>query len=364
VIYILPLEPLEERYTEQWWRWFQAWLKSHNVEHCFIPGEALTTSVESGKVLDIEGTNYWKATQLAAVCRLFKNGYGRVKDGDKFFTMDLWHPGLEAIKYMAVLENIDVEIYGFLHAGSYTTEDFAAPMAPWAQHFEAGWITMCDKVFVGSQYHKDKIIATRASSASMIEDWEEKIIVTGCPLTLAGEGAGNWVLTPVAGREKIIIFPHRWDYEKRPGVFVDMMNELWERRQDFHVLITSSRRKQERPELGRARFPYVVQESITKAMYYHWLSMSRVFVSTTIEENFGLCLCEASILGCHPVVPNAFSHPEILRNDPKFLYTAGSIDSALIKINAALDNPVSAARYIESYGRSLDKIMSEMGVCD
>ena len=88
MIFVLPLEPLEERYTEQWYRWFADTLQERDIPYQYVDGEQLTTTVETGVVLDAHGTNYWKMTQMAKVCKLLKSG--AVKDGDIFFTMDLF----------------------------------------------------------------------------------------------------------------------------------------------------------------------------------------------------------------------------------------------------------------------------------
>lgn len=306
MLYVLPLEPMEERYTEQWYRWFKFDCFDLGIDNLYINGEQLGSEVEVGTVLDASGTNFWKATQLAKVCSLFKQRL--VKDGDIFFTMDMWHPGLECIPYMATLYGLDVQVSAFLHAGSYTEEDFAAPMARWAQWFEKGWASLCRHIFVGSSYHKEKFEFLR------VEGMEDvRIHVTGNPIRLSEMPELN--LQP---RENVIIFSNRWDKEKRPDVFVEAMKRLWEVRQDFHVVVTTSRPefRSNDPELlhilDAAPFPYEIKAGLSKQEYYTELSKAKVFVSTTVEENFGYCLIEAMASGVTPVVANGFSHCEIL----------------------------------------------------
>lgn len=305
MLYVLPLEPMVERYTMQWYRWFKQDCASLDVPCVYIDGEQLDTTVEVGTVLDAAGTNFWKFTQLAKVCRLFKQR--KIHDGDKFFSMDMWHPGLEAIPYMATLYGLDVKIYAFLHAGSYTTEDFAAPMAPWAVWFEKGWYQLCDGVFVGSNYHKEKFRELRVIGQ------ESHVYVTGNPIRLR-----EMPKLSTKARENIIIFSNRWDREKRPYDFVWAMEVLWETRQDFRVVITTSRPKfrSNTPSLlhvlDTVSFPYELKVGLTKLQYYEELNKAKVFVSTTIEENFGYCLVEAMAMGVFPVVRRGFSHPEIV----------------------------------------------------
>ncbi|PIP57780.1 hypothetical protein COX03_01170 [Candidatus Woesebacteria bacterium CG22_combo_CG10-13_8_21_14_all_39_10] len=357
-IYILHLEPLEERYTKQWLKWFRAELKARNLAYEFVEGKTLTNEVESGVVLDAEGTNYWKFTQMLEVCKLFKEK--KINNNDIFFTMDLWHPSLEAIPYMATLEKKNVKIFGFLHAGSYTTEDFAEPMSDWASFFEKGWAKICDGIFVGSKYHKEKFIRKRK-----IGGLESKIYVTGNPFNTQDIlKAVPEKINPVGRRENIVIFSHRWDYEKRPNVFVDMMNQLQNIRKDFKVYITTSRKKFRSNQkwliekLHSARFEYHIFDGLSKEQYYQLLSKSKIFVSTTIEENFGYCLLEAMTLGCTPVVPNKYSHPEILNNDSRFLYNNNK--EAVKIVSAFLDSPISISKLAFKYNYSIGKIIDIM----
>jgi glycosyltransferase involved in cell wall biosynthesis len=286
MLYILPLEPLPERYTIQWRRWFAQALSNRNIANAFIDGASLTSSVESGSVLDAEGTNFYKFSQLQLVCRLFKDGV--IKDGDKFFTFDMWHPGLEAIPYMAQLEHKWIEIYGFLHAGSYINGDFAQPMAPWAQHFEAGWFHMCKKVFVGTEYHKREFTTKRLgpmlyNGLGMVPPpCARSVVVTGNPFNVAEvrNSVTDWV--EPKDRKNVIVFPHRWDSEKRPALFMNIMGQLWKRRQDFEVLITTSRPtfRSNSPELlalvAQAPFPIRIASGISKETYYQKLASAKV----------------------------------------------------------------------------------------
>lgn len=312
-LWLLPIEPLPERYSIQWIEWFREALTARGVHHMFIPGATLTSSVETGTVLDAVGTNYWKATQLRNVCELFHSG--DIKDGDKIFAFDVWFPGLEMIPYMATLKGIRVDLYGFLHAGSYTTEDFAEPLSAWAQHSERAWIRACRKVFVGTAYHADAFARRRLQAWP---EYKRRLVVTGNPFSCLGIHDLCSSTKPVAQREKIVVYPHRFDREKRPNVFMDIMEALWTERQDFRVVFTTSRpsfRSNDPALLERlkaCKFAYEIRANLTKCEYYQTLADSRVFVSTTIEENFGYCLAEAMLLGCTPVVPYAYSHPELL----------------------------------------------------
>jgi len=271
----------------------------------------------------------------------------------------LWHPGLEAIPYMAMLSDIDVDVYGFLHAGSYTREDFASLMAPWAKYFEFGWAKFCRGIFVGTRYHREKFLKLRDIEDN---DLSQRIFVTGNPWNTQEVLSMVSSLTPVKSRENIVVYPHRWDTEKRPDVFVDMINELWASRQDFEVVITTSRPhfRSNNPllleRLAHANFPYEVKAGLTKQEYYTELSKAKVFVSTTIEENFGYCTVEAMTFGVTPVLPNAYSHPELVVEDDRFLYNTSR--EGVDKIYAFLDEPPNDIPSMSKYNDSICRMLS------
>jgi hypothetical protein len=121
MIYYLPLEHIERRYTALLDKQLMREFRKQKKAFIKIDGELLTTKIETGAFLDSEGTNYYKFSQLQKVCRLFKEG--KIKQDDTFFVSDLWFPGIESIKYMAYFRGIRVNIKGLLHAGSFTETD-------------------------------------------------------------------------------------------------------------------------------------------------------------------------------------------------------------------------------------------------
>ena len=91
IIVDIPLEPLEQRYTIEWHKWFTDYMKPMYM----LDGLTLTNKVESGVFLDICGTNYFKASQLQKIVRFI---YEKKSASDMrsyvFFFHDLWFPVL------------------------------------------------------------------------------------------------------------------------------------------------------------------------------------------------------------------------------------------------------------------------------
>ena len=337
---LLPLEPMAERYTQQWLDWFREELDRLGLEYTMFAPSEEERHIDVGTVLDSPGTTIWKSQQMIQAAEFFKNGHKDLKD-ITVFTMDAQHPGIEAIKYMAHMYNTPCRIFGFLHASSYTTEDFASGMAPWMRHFEYAWFNLFDGLFVGSLYHKNKAIA----AVSRVP-WEfmDKFEVVRAPFMV--EPLDDNVLQ--SDRPIDVIWPHRFDREKRPNTALSLFRQMKEGNPRYRFAFCTSRQvagdvidtvevSYGKPaavvKLKNVKFNtndetmlgmlnQAIDDGIVefyhcprKDDYYGLLLRSRVMLSTTIEENFGYCFVEAVHHGCYPVVPDGFSYPEFITDE-------------------------------------------------
>jgi glycosyltransferase involved in cell wall biosynthesis len=352
-IYYLPIEPLPERYTEWWYEYIPEQFKSMGAQVVTVDGDILTTSVESGTVLDAAGTNYYKASQIKKIAELFHKK--EVKNGDVFFVADIWYSGIESLKYMADLTKTKIKIFGIFHAGSITMEDFMQPSHQWAKYFELGFLSICDGVFVGTNYSKEAILYRLLPY--MISDEEAKQLASkihayGMPLDVQMLSKYNEPKKP------IILFPNRFDIEKRPNVFMDAIEVISasgaKAELPFEIVFCTSRPKfttnttwlqlrlghlMKSLEAQKSNLSVKVVDNLSKEEYYKLMSSASCVVSTTIEENFGYCLAESLALGTIPIMPNNYSHPEILDGKEEFLYnTFDELVNKIVKIMDYWDN--------------------------
>ena len=215
IIYV-PLEHLDKRYTKLMDIQILNILDINKYNYTRVYGKELTNKIETGFFLDAIGTNYFKASQVMKIMKMFRDG--KIKDGDVFFFSDLWFPGIEAIKYVTSFLKIDVKITGILHAGSWTeTDDVRTYMKDWAKYIERGWFKFIDVAFVGSKHHKNEILKHKRTLDA------DKIVVY--PLAFSTKDIIK-LAKPLSWdeREDNIIFPHRLHWEKQPEVFDRIMN--------------------------------------------------------------------------------------------------------------------------------------------
>lgn len=293
VILNVPIEPLEERYSTQWDKWFQDAFDAPDVPLGYrtIYGEKTSGKINSGSFLDVIETNLYKNSQLQKILKYLKT----YDDSYKLviFFHDLWFPGLEMIAYIRDglgLKNL--RICGCLHAGSYDQFDFLNKqgMTKWARWIESAWFdVIVDKIFVATEYHKDLVSDKRGVA-------RDKIVVTGFPIY----DDFQKVKMPTLDLElnPIILFPHRLDSEKNPQLFDDL--------QEFFPI--------------ECIFIKTKDYATNKEHYYRLLQRGDIAVSFADQETWGIAMQEALICGCFIVCPNRLSYKEMYHE--KFLYNS------------------------------------------
>lgn len=362
-IILVPLESLVERYSESWYRNFPLALQQYGVEHLVIDGEPLSDHVSVGCFLDANSTCNFKFTQLQKIAQMFHNK--EIRNGDTFFFYDIEFWGLESVRVMAQLNKIDVKICGFLHAASYTKEDALAVAAPYQKYTEIGWLTVCDKVFVGSHYHKEAVYERRILPlvSDDIERFnlESKIKVTGNPLFQSDYGVIEGI-----PKKKQLVLPNRFDWEKRPNISLDFARVLKNHFPDLEIVVTTSRPKFKSNKEWLVDYArcleadrvITIKEGLTKAQYHSILQESKLMMSNSPEENFGYTIVESLVYGTYPLLPNICSHSELVNNDERFLYN--DEDEIVEKVDALLNLNEDVSHYAERYYDSHLRILDSM----
>lgn len=292
MIILVPIEPLESRYSIQWKQWFINYFENKQIPYIVIDPKPLTTEIENGAFLDVIGTNYYKSCQLQEICRLIHTGY--IQDNDTFLFHDAWFPGLEMLAYMRDGLGLKFKIAGCLHAGCWDPTDFISKkgMGRWGKDIENGWLELLDTIFVATKYHKRLICKNRNVNSF-------KIKVTGFPL--------YHEIVESYPKENIVVFPHRLTEDKQPHLFDKLADELGKEFPEWQFIKTQ--------EVKR-----------TKAEYYNLLNSCKVAVSYALHENWGIGMQEAVLCGCVPVVPDSLSYVEMYPDEYRYKHIGESIE--------------------------------------
>jgi glycosyltransferase involved in cell wall biosynthesis len=276
-----------------------------------------------------------------------------------FFLADAEMFGLEgAIKYLATLNDVKVKICGFAHAGSYTKGDFVEKCYPFAAHYETAWSNIFDKIFVGSQYHKERLVTERFVNAA-------KIFVTGNPYDIEGTLASIRDTRPYFGEKKNrVICTNRPDPEKRPDLTLDVFEQLKKSQPQWEFMVTTSRRYWgsgdllERAMRLQADGVIVVAQNLSKIEYLTLLAESKVMTGNSYEENFGYTTLEALIVDTIPILPKCCSHIELVEGDERCLFMNPRHQALLIE--SAMQTPFRVKQHSDQYRDSLQRIVSHL----
>ena len=120
-----------------------------------------------------------------------------------------------------------------------------------------------------------------------------------------------------AGDPPVILWNHRWEFDKKPGRFFRICYQLREAGAAFRlVLLGDNSQFVPKPFLAaRARLGDRILRygrAPARREYLRWLARSDVVISTAAQENFGMAVVEAVAAGCYPLVPRALAYPEVL----------------------------------------------------
>jgi len=186
-----------------------------------------------------------------------------------------------------------------------------------------------DQVLFNSETHYNTFFATLAEFIKKMPDYQPEwvtaairsksgVVYPGCFF----EGAPD-VDDFTDSAPPLIIWNHRWEFDKNPKDFFEVLESLLEKGHDFQIALLGKNVQfvpkqfiKARKRFGRRIVQYGYVPS--KEKYYEWLKRGTVVVSTARQENFGMSVIEAIRQGCLPLLPKRLSYPEII---PKALHS-------------------------------------------
>ncbi|OQY46478.1 MAG: glycosyl transferase family 1 [Desulfobacteraceae bacterium 4572_87] len=189
------------------------------------------------------------------------------------------------------------------------------------------------RILFNSQTHFDAFFSKLPKFLKMMPDYRPTWVVDeirsradvlhpGCSIADLNAGA-----PPVRSEPPLIIWNHRWEFDKNPKDFFLALDEMVKRGLDFRLALLGENFQNCPKEFTAAQKRYgkrIVRYGYepVRATYEAWLKEGTVVISTANQENFGISMVEAISAGCIPLLPQRLSYPEIVpesyHND--FLY--------------------------------------------
>jgi len=115
----------------------------------------------------------------------------------------------------------------------------------------------------------------------------------------------------------LVIWNHRWEFDKNPADFFDALAEVEKLGFDFRIALLGEN-FQKVPKAfidAKARFGNkIIQYGYIKSKkeYVSMLSQGQIVISTSNNENFGISVIEAIRYGCIPLLPARLAYHEVL----------------------------------------------------
>jgi glycosyltransferase involved in cell wall biosynthesis len=115
----------------------------------------------------------------------------------------------------------------------------------------------------------------------------------------------------------LIIWNHRWGFDKNCDIFFEAIRALEDRGLDFRLALMGENfgKIPDAFRTARKRFKHKILQYgyvSERREYEKWLKRGALVISTAIQENFGISVVEAMLMGCIPLLPCRLSYPEIL----------------------------------------------------
>jgi glycosyltransferase involved in cell wall biosynthesis len=352
VFRFFPLEALPTRYTMQ-----QTYRILRDLEACMIPHQVVESDRQywrpaPGAFLDWTGRPLFAMDQASKFAEMLRDG--RVRDGDVVFLADLFHPGLEAMKYACDMTGVKVKFYAIEHAGPFDPTDLTRKLLHWGRYQWSAMYCMCEKVFVGSEHLKRTILDGARESGITLSD---NLVVTGQVWDAADTRDG------IEPRKLDIdadyaMWPHRWSPDKDPALLGEVAKALHDIDPTIKIVCNNGHfgggidGMPEAPNL-------LYGDNFSKAEYYSALAASCGMLSTAKHENWGYALHEAEAFRIPAICPARACYPEMVENEADSLYSPENPARAARLIHKAACGTLDRVRLKPNGG--FKAMLSEMG---
>ena len=345
-LYYMGLESYQARYTLQLTEWNRRVFERRGLDVVYVPGTAIdnSQSISVGQVLDAHGRSYFGMSQMMNLVQMHKNG--EIRHDDVIYFEDMFQPGIESLPYIfdQIPANQRPRVYVRCLAQSIDPDDF---VHVWGlQKWMALYEHMVNEFATGVLATNEEMVAHMRIAGWRAPIYNISGLAFGKEEVLERIGGADNI-TPFNQRPMRVGFAARFDQEKQPGFFMDLI-DMWHDKAwypvEFCVFSGGPLRSNNQEYITRARHleaqgRLTIYENLQKNDYYHLLNDTRVLFNCALQDWVSNTVSEADTLGCNVLYPAYRSFPETFANDPNRLYVPWSIDDAFHKLDALLLEP-------------------------
>ncbi|MEP0547841.1 MAG: DUF3524 domain-containing protein [Rhodothermales bacterium] len=182
-----------------------------------------------------------------------------------------------------------------------------------------------DRVVFNSAFHRDEFFEalpellrrfpdyTHLRTAQRLRDKSE-VLHLGLDLDALDRNAP---LRKKDGGAPIVLWNQRWEHDKNPEAFFRTMNRLDDIGAPFRLILAGERFEEQPPAFETAFRRYadrIIHYGYAEDLpeYARLLHRADLVVSTSKHEFFGVAIMEAIRCGCHPLLPDRLTYPELI----------------------------------------------------
>jgi len=241
-----------------------------------------------------------------------------------------------------------------------------------------------DHVYFNSQFHLDSFFTGLEDFLRQFPDYREiqniefikkKSSVLNLGMDL--NKFDNYIVTKETHEPPLILWNHRWEYDKNPDTFFNVLEKLSIKGMVFQLAILGEEFNNQLPCFSRAQKKlkkHIVQCGFTKSFedYAKWLWKADILPVTSNQDFFGGSIMEAVYCQTIPFLPRRLTYPELFQgiDNQQIFYEDES--NLLEKLTDAIQNIADlrnrnyqaiAAKYdwskmVKVYDRELMKLLN------
>lgn len=202
-----------------------------------------------------------------------------------------------------------------------------------------------DNIYFNSEYHRNSFLEALPAFLNQFPDKQgkenieairnkSKVLYLG--MDLSRFDGFKPVQEP---KEPMILWNHRWEYDKRPKAFFSALYKLNEKGVQFKLIVLGERNEMIPKSFEEAK-EKLSDEIINWGYannfeeYAKWLWKADILPVTSKQDFFGGSVVEAMYCNCFPLLPNRLAYPEHLSNELKAvcLYEEGELFEKLMSL--------------------------------
>ncbi|NET32616.1 MAG: DUF3524 domain-containing protein [Cyanothece sp. SIO1E1] len=204
---------------------------------------------------------------------------------------------------------------------------------------------VADRVFFNSEYHRSSFLEALPKFLNQFPDRQDKhnieeievkseVLYLGMDLTRFDAYQSKKEIN-----DPIILWNHRWEYDKNPEVFFEALFRLNDEHVPFKLIVLGEKNQMNPPIFDEAKDRLkdcIIHWGFVQSFeeYAQLLWKADILPVTSNQDFFGGSVVEAMYCECFPILPNRLAYPEHLTKDlyDQCLYQEGDFYSKLKEV--------------------------------